>query len=614
MSAVAKDDPHELINDPQVVLGIRDLALASDAAASLEKHQGIDYCCVNLPESSADTRDDVLKLPASWWRTSVVGVLGSLKDWKMPMEWAWHMNLPVVILPALGSMALHRLEYAQQLASIAKMALTGAADQSFQMWVPVEVQQVTEWLKVLQDAGFPPNVGVILRMDSITAGSMSPEESMSHMLLLLHQWVGCGPIWGVQLPAFLANKQGYPTMAKMHQHSLEFLWTRVGASIKLLMFSKEDESADQVALKKKYVEHVRGRTNVRAALDTRYAQLERPYLDVAQKPLQPLRDHLPYETYEVFEKDPVKYAQYEEAIRQACQEHPIRHIWVVGAGRGPLVRAALQASSSRAAEIHITGLEKNPSACVYLRSMFAGEGRVTIVEQDLRDVPAEQAKGIDLIVSELLGSFGCNELSPECLDMLMAKCRNDCISIPANYTSYVAPLSSLSIHHTMDGSRELPCVVRTHAAAQLCKEQACWAFLHPTKSIDRERATKLSFTTCTSESGNGYGPMSKRTTPDPALNSAVLVTGLVATFHATLYGNVAISTVPESFSFGMFSWFPLVFPLKQPFLWTPSKEALDVFLWRSCDDRKVWYEWNLSTERHSSGIHNVLGKASSVAL
>lgn len=41
-------------------------------------------------------------------------------------------------------------------------------------------------------------------------------------------------------------------------------------------------------------------------------------------------------------------------------------------------------------------------------------GHVTVVSGDMRNwEPPEQA---DILVSELLGSFGDNELSPECLD------------------------------------------------------------------------------------------------------------------------------------------------------------------------------------------------------
>lgn len=77
-------------------------------------------------------------------------------------------------------------------------------------------------------------------------------------------------------------------------------------------------------------------------------QFEHAYLDYLQSPLQPLRDNLESQTYETFEKDPIKYAQYEEAITRCLLDRleagHLRHvIFVVGAGRGPLVSAALKA-------------------------------------------------------------------------------------------------------------------------------------------------------------------------------------------------------------------------------------------------------------------------------
>jgi protein arginine N-methyltransferase 5 len=44
------------------------------------------------------------------------------------------------------------------------------------------------------------------------------------------------------------------------------------------------------------------------------------YQDYLQAPLQPLTDNLESITYEVFEKDPVKYDQYEKAIKLALLE------------------------------------------------------------------------------------------------------------------------------------------------------------------------------------------------------------------------------------------------------------------------------------------------------
>ena len=111
----------------------------------------------------------------------------------------------------------------------------------------------------------------------------------------------------------------------------------------------------------------------------------------------------------------------------------------------------------------------------------------------------------DIVVSELLGSFGDNELSPECLDGVQS-CgilKEDCVSIPQSYTAFIAPVSSARLHseaktqsclplNTNEGpaspvvgmqrALETPYVVRSHAASQTHNEQACWTFSHPHES------------------------------------------------------------------------------------------------------------------------------------
>ena len=47
---------------------------------------------------------------------------------------------------------------------------------------------------------------------------------------------------------------------------------------------------------------------------------------------------------------------------------------------------------------------------------------------------------IDILVSELLGSFGDNELSPECLDGAQKFLKPTGVSIPTSYTSYIGPI------------------------------------------------------------------------------------------------------------------------------------------------------------------------------
>jgi protein arginine N-methyltransferase 5 len=63
------------------------------------------------------------------------------------------------------------------------------------------------------------------------------------------------------------------------------------------------------------------------------------------------------------------------------------------------------------------------------------------VKADARDVNTLQAlikEKADLVVSEMLGSFGCNELEPEVLEYIEKLfCHEKTIMIPECYASYV---------------------------------------------------------------------------------------------------------------------------------------------------------------------------------
>lgn len=102
-----------------------------------------------------------------------------------------------------------------------------------------------------------------------------------------------------------------------------------------------------------------------------------------QSPLQPLSDTLDSTVYETFEQDAVKYIQYRKAMSKALadifdrntsiHERPLV-IMILGAGRGPLVTAALEAfdllqktvpGASRI-KVDVYAVEKNKCACVTL--------------------------------------------------------------------------------------------------------------------------------------------------------------------------------------------------------------------------------------------------------
>ena len=153
----------------------------------------------------------------------------------------------------------------------------------------------------------------------------------------------------------------------------------------------------------------------------------------------------------MFEKDQTKYTMYEEAVFRALLDRVpeedkatrVTVLMVVGAGRGPIVRASLHASRRSGRQIRVYAVEKDPNAVVTLCNLLAEEWSlwdITIVHHDMRDWNAPEKA--DILVSELLSAFRDNELSPECLDVAQKFLKEDGISIPSSYISYVAPTSS----------------------------------------------------------------------------------------------------------------------------------------------------------------------------
>jgi protein arginine N-methyltransferase 5 len=130
-------------------------------------------------------------------------------------------------------------------------------------------------------------------------------------------------------------------------------------------------------------------------------------------------------------------------------------------------------------------IEKNPNAVLTLESRNAEQwgGRVTVVATDMRRWKPEVRA--DILVSELLGSFGDNELSPECLDGAQAFLAPDGVSIPASSTSFLTPLSAPKLHIDIATSRdpskgmETPYVVLLHAAYRLAEPKPLFHFVHP---------------------------------------------------------------------------------------------------------------------------------------
>ena len=366
------------------------------------------------------------------------------------------------------------------------------------------------------------------------------------------------------------------------------------------------------------------------------------YQDYLQIPLQPLTDNLESMTYEVFEKDPVKYDLYEEAIRKALRDWADKKkptsgpngkvvVAVAGAGRGPLVTRALRASEVEGVDIDMWAVEKNPNAYVLLQrhNQSTWNGRVSIIKSDMRSwkgpwrpdivpfspsdnsasstqpsnvsppisVPQPGHSPIDILVSELLGSFADNELSPECLDGILHLLAPEGISIPRSYTAYLTPIAAPKLHADIlsrgswdPTAAETPSVVWLHAID----------YLSLLPSIQSESSQQPSGS---SEGADANAPTFEPTTPTPSTYPNVLPVwsfhhgpksqkqqlpisnnhnerfarlsfrtrdrgvchGLGGYFESVLYPGVELSTNPNTMdekSRSMISWFPIFFPLK----------------------------------------------------
>ncbi|XP_061695397.1 protein arginine N-methyltransferase 5 [Syngnathoides biaculeatus] len=431
---------------------------------------------------------------------------------------------------------------------------------------------------------------------AIEIGADMPSETV------IDKWLG-EPIKAAILPTsiFLTNKKGFPVLSKAHQRIIVRLF-KLEAQFIFTGTSRHTEKDFRSYLQ--YLEYL---SQNRPAPNS-YELFAKGYEDYLQSPLQPLMDNLESQTYEVFEKDPIKYSQYQQAVYKCLldrvpeeqKDTNVQVLMVLGAGRGPLVNASLRAAKQADRKLKVYAIEKNPNAVITLENWRFEEwgDQVTVVLSDMRDWTSPEKA--DIIVSELLGSFGDNELSPECLDGAQHFLKDDGVSIPCSYTSFLAPLSSSKLYNEVRGCRErdkdpechfeMPYVVRLHNFHQLAEPKPCFTFTHPTKDMNNNRYQCLKFSV--------------------GCNS--VLHGFAGYFETTLYKDVILSIKPDTHSPGMFSWFPILFPLKQP-ISIMRNDDVTVRFWRCNNGKKVWYEWAV-TEPACSAIHNPAGRSYTIGL
>ncbi|KAI9206931.1 PRMT5 arginine-N-methyltransferase-domain-containing protein [Polychytrium aggregatum] len=472
-----------------------------------------------------------------------------------------------------------------------------------------------KWNLVRSLCDSDPKLGVALELPSDLPAQAS-----------LNRWFS-EPVKCIVLPTsiFLINKKGYPVLPKSHQMYIK-QWMKYNVQFVISTPSDVVTSEGGLGAFQQYLHHL---ASTLPELD-HVEKLSAGYQDFLQAPLQPLMNNLESSTYEVFEKDPAKYNAYEKAIHQALLDkipgNPRESIvvMVVGAGRGPLVDCALRAAEAAGRKIRVYALEKNPNAIVILRhkQQMQWRNKVEVVHSDMRYWSFPEKA--DILVSELLGSIGDNELSPECLDGAQRFLKSDGISIPSQYISYIAPVASSTLYNDVRQLKtqthlETPYVVKFKAVTELAQPVAVWRFDHPNWSFVDKTGTPYF---------NRHNQRYAHSSFYIEENS--IMHGIAGYFEAYLYKKVMISIHPKTHTPEMFSWFPLFFPLKTP-VYLHADSTVDIHFWRHCDSRKVWYEWSVipyqsnglkndpkrlgsATASGTSAIHNFGGRSSWIGL
>ncbi|PSR80035.1 methyltransferase-like protein [Coniella lustricola] len=481
---------------------------------------------------------------------------------------------------------------------------------------------------------------------------------------------------------FQANKSGNPSLSRHHQ-DLIFTYMRLKTAPWFLLYdvgpttaSLDAAVASASALTSDFPSLADAKSsplpgvspyimymNYLQRQQEPYSQLETETLtsfqDWLQSPLQPLSDNLESATYEMFEGDPVKYNLYEEACYQAMSEWKTLNkptssprsanggpleliVTVAGAGRGPLVTRALRAADRSGVPVQLWAVEKNQNAYVYLlrQNATVWGGRVNVIKTDMRDwagpvpltasgSPASAPTKVDILITELLGSFGDNELSPECLDGIQRHiARPHGLSIPESYTAWLSPIATPKIHANLKtvlpndaNAFETPWVVRLFQMDFVAQKvpgkprfQQAWEFVHPVWGSLQEqweeiKGERMPRTLNGGGAMNNSGGLNEHNARQCHLTFYCrprgVCHGLGGYFESTLYtpqaeGSegakkdlVELSILPDQIdrkSRDMVSWFPIFFPLKQP-LYFPQDSELEVTMWRQTDDSRVWYEW-----------------------
>lgn len=232
--------------------------------------------------------------------------------------------------------------------------------------------------------------------------------------------------------------------------------------------------------------------------------------DFPLSPLQPLGYNLESTIYETFELDKKKYDLYECSIFKAFvnKKSEIKNVLQAGAGRGQILTRIISVLKNQQFNefknsVLITILEKNANCIpglLFLKENL-GFSNIIIINQTTFDFE-KSYKGnekFDLIISEMLGSFGDNELSPECLKPLEKLLSKNGVFIPQKYESCISLVSCQKCFNQLENRQKAYTVFLARYNFISDEYKTCFNWNHPeTLQNFNEKKQILKFTAKTS--------------------------------------------------------------------------------------------------------------------
>lgn len=262
---------------------------------------------------------------------------------------------------------------------------------------------------------------------------------------------------------------------------------------------------------------------------------------------------------------------------------------VFGAGLGRLVQYCIDAVTSHGlTEAIIHAVDANAIATECLKNYFddyVSEGAISVVVHDsfalfpgmqIVDLPyslKELHRRCDLIVSELLGCFGCDEFLPELTSTLSNLfLKSDGICIPSNWQSYIVPIQSYQLHNSLPSS--FPSSTYTVGVPEDCifmsEPEILWegsCYDYKTPQCDRDEVKFILSPFMVKESGEVTKIIKRKSLYDSnctgSLSDSYVIHGLIGYFTSCLYDDIIIETRHNNRR-NSFHWECFYMPLKEP--------------------------------------------------